>query len=295
MRAQNDQIDIINLSNYGFNSWQENVQIAKYLNSEKSHDDLPNLKMVASLGGIQDFWAFVNLLNRTDSNGKIKELSEFHQANGLMSIKNVEQEFFLQKFDKSSRGNILAGLNIFIKSLITNITSNSFSYGYYQKFFENKKLSNDKKYLNKDSQDSISKSISELITKKLNITQKEYLLKKNIVIDSTLRNIKSMMALNEKDSILFVYLPTKFGHTPVQYDIEKRFKIKELNIADLHLLEKDYRNSLIKNLSGIQNLNVFDLSFKGRHNWFYDESHYSEKGHEEISNLLLPIFLKVIN
>ena len=46
---KDELIDIVNLSNHGFNSWQENVQLVKYFNSNNNFYDLPNIKLVASL------------------------------------------------------------------------------------------------------------------------------------------------------------------------------------------------------------------------------------------------------
>ena len=61
---KDQMIDIVNLSHHGYNSWQENVQLVKYLNSNNNFNDLPNIKLVASIGGIQDLWGFINFLDR---------------------------------------------------------------------------------------------------------------------------------------------------------------------------------------------------------------------------------------
>ena len=47
LREKDDSIDILNLSFNGFNSWQENIQVARYFNSETNHIDLPsNIELI---------------------------------------------------------------------------------------------------------------------------------------------------------------------------------------------------------------------------------------------------------
>ena len=61
LRDEDKSIDVVNLSFYGFNSWQENVELVRYLNSNSNHNDLPDPYLVASVGGIQDFWDFIDI------------------------------------------------------------------------------------------------------------------------------------------------------------------------------------------------------------------------------------------
>ena len=62
-----------------------------------------------------------------------------------------------------------------------------------------------------------------------------------------------MSTLNNNNKMLFVYLPTKFGHKEDQLNNNKRYNYKNiLNSKDLYILEKDYRESLIKKLKGIK-------------------------------------------
>ena len=47
IRKKDGKIDVVNLSGYGFNSWQENIQIARYFNAEVNHNDLPsNIELI---------------------------------------------------------------------------------------------------------------------------------------------------------------------------------------------------------------------------------------------------------
>ncbi len=283
---KNESIDIVNLSYYEFNSWQENVQLVKYLNSNSNFYDLPNIKLVASVGGIQDFWGFINFLD----NNKNEMMNDFHFANGFMSLKNMKQVKFINLFNKASDGNVITSLKIFINSIMQNIQKNSYSFSYLQLM---------KKQLNKSEptlqmRNIQSTSISEVLLKKLNISMEEYNQKKSTFIKSVVRNYKSMIAMNSGNKFLFIYLPTKFSFTNQQENIAERYKISNLNISDLHLLESDYRFSLIKSLNKLENLNTYDLANKGSLDWFIDESHYTIKGHEEISKLIIPIFSEVL-
>ena len=97
LRSDNNQVDFINLSNNGYNSWQELVEVSRYLNSSSTKPELPKLEIIASLGGIQDFWDFLDLLNM-----KNFPMEEYYKANGLMSwsFRNGE---FLENINQSQR------------------------------------------------------------------------------------------------------------------------------------------------------------------------------------------------
>ena len=119
LRKKDKSIDIINLSFYGFNSWQENVELNRYLNSYSNHSDLPSVELVASIGGIQDFWDFIELLYNKNTN--------YYKANGLMSWKdsNKQYEIFYKNSYEAMHGNIQLGAKVFFQSIISNIKKNS--------------------------------------------------------------------------------------------------------------------------------------------------------------------------
>ena len=50
----------------GFNSWQEHAETTRYLNSSFLYQDLPDINLIVSFGGIQDFWNFLRLLVNED-------------------------------------------------------------------------------------------------------------------------------------------------------------------------------------------------------------------------------------
>ena len=70
--------------------------------------------------------------------------------------------------------------------------------------------------------------LSKIISDKIDISPSEYSRKKNIVIKSVARNMRSMQLLNNKGKFLFVYLPTRFSFTLNQNNIESSLKISPL-------------------------------------------------------------------
>ena len=131
--------------------------------------------------------------------------------------------------------------------------------------------------------------LKNIIKNKIKITPDEYYNKRNYVISVTERNIKSMKESVPDNNFLFIYLPTRITIKD-QYNINDRYKYKNLNIRDLHIIEKDYRNALISKLSTLKNLKFINIGDEGYYDWFIDESHFSLKGHQEITKLLQPIF-----
>ena len=292
LREKDETIDIINLSTNGFNSWQENVQLAKYFNSSSNFNDLPNLKLIASIGGIQGFWDFITLLNNDDSTMK-----SFHMANGLMSVKHKGQDYYVNLAVDASKGHVKSGLKILYDSIAmyvnrsyTNQYLNSIKFK-IERSFKRKSNTDDKKLiLNQEIKNFKSKSISDVISKKLLISKDEYDEKKSISIQSIVRNYRSMITYNPEGEFIFIYLPTKFSFSKNQSNISERYKLNNLNVLDFHFLEADFRSSLIKALNKIKNLKVYDLADRGSFDWFLDESHFTKKGHKEITAILFPIF-----
>ena len=133
---------------------------------------------------------------------------------------------------------------------------------------------------------------------KFKISPEIYKQKKDIAVQSVVRNIRSISAIKGDENILFVYLPTKFGFSEIQNNVEKRDIYREmsnLNIYDLGVLERDYRESLLEELSFVNGIKIVNLASKGSYSWFYDESHFTKLGHKEIAKNLLPIFADVLD
>ena len=285
IRKRDESIDIVNLSFYDMNSWQENIELVRYFNSESNHKDLPsNIKLIASIGGIQDFWSFIDLLYIDPY-----DMNNYAYANGLLKS-DLSLNYFNDSY-KAFEGDINSGLKIFIISLTNSIRTNSNIYRLVNGLFSRIKGSNQSEDLLSTDQIKLSKIISD----KINISSSEYYRRKDLAIKSVARNMKSMQSLNSEGKFLFVYLPTRFGFTPNQKNISNRVKYKnKLNVSDLHLLEKDYKNSLIDYLSAIEGIEVFNVSTTAEDNWFYDESHFSALGHEKIANNLTIKFLEIL-
>ena len=294
LRENKKNIDIVNLSFYNFNSWEEKVELNRYIISQANHNDLPKEHLVASIGGIQDFWGFIeSLYNEKNLNDK------YHKAGGLMTWKNRNQPFvdFYKESYKASQGNIFSGFGILLDSVFTFAKQNSNTLEIVRRFKDNKFNNTNSTYREPDNFNEIANDkllLSNILNKKIKITSEEYLSKKNYVIDSTERNIKSMIASIPNKKFLFIYLPTRIT-IKNQFNLKNRYKFKALNIRDLHIIEKDYRKSLISKLSALKNIEVINIGDKGDYDWFTDESHFSLKGHQEITNLLQPIFLKNLN
>ena len=289
IREKDESVDIINLSYYGMNSWEENIELARYFNSESNHKDLPSdISLIASIGGVQDFWRFIDLLYIST-----EDMNNYSYANGMQKQKNFTLNYFKDTY-KALTGNISSGLKIFIISITNNIRSKSNMYrlvkGVSVKGFFSKKNRINK---SKDTFTDQNK-LPQIIADKIGISPSEYYRRKDISVKSVTRNMKSMQSLNSKGKFLFVYLPTRFGFTPNQYNIDDRIKYNsKLNVSDLYFLEKDYKNSLIDHLS-VEGIKVINISSTAEDNWFYDESHYSAIGHKKISSLISPIFLKLL-
>ena len=285
----NKEIDLINLSFYNFNSWEEKVELNRYIISQPNHIDLPKVNFVASLGGIQDYWGFIETLhNENNINNK------YYKAGGLMTWKNRNQPFddFYKESYKASQGNIFSGIGILVDSILTFVKENSNTIEIVRRFKDRKFNSLDLNYGNIEDFNQIKNHetlLGNIIKNKIKISHEEYLNKKNHVITSTERNIKSIVSSIPNNKFLFVYLPTRIT-VKDQYNIKNRYKYKDLNIKDLHIIEKDYRNSLVSKLSALKNIKVVNMGEEGRYDWFMDESHFSLKGHQEITKLLLPIF-----
>ena len=285
----NKPIDIINLSFYNFNSWEEKVELNRYIISQANHFDLPEVSLIATLGGIQDYWGFIETLH---NNNNLND--NYYKAGGLMTWKNRNQPFvdFYKESYKASQGNIFSGIGILLDSVLTFVKDNSNTIEIVRRFKDRKFNSQNLNYEDFEDFNQIANHdnlLEKIIKNKIKISPEEYLNKKNYVINSTERNIKSVVASFPNNKFLFVYLPNRIT-VKDQFNLKNRYSYKDLNIKDLHIIEKDYRNSLITKLSALKNIKVVNMGEKGNYDWFMDESHFSLKGHQEITKLLLPIF-----
>ena len=303
LRNENPKIDLVNAAYAGFNTWQEHVETFRYLNSEPFNDDLPRLRLIVSFGGIQDFWNFIRLLSRNDG-----KRNEYSFANGMMIDKNnIEYINFLTS---SSLGNIRSGFIAFLNSIrkssnflsyIDNLRSkNKFKPGTYEK-----------KQLTINLETKIkNKNLKEVLEQRLNLDFAEYQKIKNYAIQSTLRNISSTSNLNLDSKYIYVYAPNYFSSlsekqlksNDYKYLIGIKhlignpvFPLKILE-REMHLIEKDYRETLLSEMRRNKKIKSIDYSQKAENtNWFIDYSHFTEFAASELASMLAIEILDIKN
>ena len=295
LRMKDPSIDLINAAYSGFNTWQEHVETFRYLNSEPFNDSLPEADLILSFGGIQDFWNFLRLLSNFN-NDKEKKYSF---ANGMMiNESNIEYINFLTS---SSLGNIKSGIFAFLNSIKSS--SKLFSHfdylasiktikpGVYEKIqFTIDIQPNDK-----------NKNLKEIINSRFNMEFQEYEKIKNYAIKSTLRNIVATSNLGVDSRYIYVYAPNYFSSLSKdqlnsnhhKYLIGTKhlvgnptFPLQILE-REMFLIEKDYRETLLREIKNEKNIIFLDYSQKAEAtNWFLDYSHFTEFAASEVSSKL---------
>ena len=303
LRNENPKIDLVNAAYAGFNTWQEHVETFRYLNSEPFNDDLPRLRLIVSFGGIQDFWNFIRLLSGNDG-----KRNEYSFANGMMIDKNnIEYINFLTS---SSLGNIRSGFIAFSNSI--RKSSNFLSY------IDNLRSKNkvkpgtyEKKQLTINLETKIkNKNLKEVLEQRLNLDFAEYQKIKNYAIQSTLRNISSTSNLNLDSKYIYVYAPNYFSSlsekqlksNDYKYLIGIKhlignpvFPLKILE-REMHLIEKDYRETLLSEMRRNKKIKSIDYSQKAENtNWFIDYSHFTEFAASELASMLAIEVLDIKN
>ena len=303
LRNENPKIDLLNAAYAGFNTWQEHVETFRYLNSEPFNDDLPALKLIVSFGGIQDFWNFIRLLSQNDG-----KRNEYSFANGMMiDQNNIEYINFLTS---SSLGNIRSGFIAFLNSIrkssnflsyIDNLRSkNKVKPGMYEK----RQLTiNSKSYIKNNN-------LRELLEKRFNLDFEDYEKIKNYAIQSTLRNISSTSNLNLDIKYIYVYAPNYFSSLSEKQlksnDHKYLIGIKhlignptfplEILEREIHLIEKDYRETLLSEMRKNKRIKTIDYSQKAENtNWFIDYSHFTEFAASKLSSMLAIEILDIKN
>ena len=96
--------------------------------------------------------------------------------------------------------------------------------------------------------------------------------------------------MNNGNQLIYVYLPTTISSKDWTKEANSNFKYKNLNLKELHLIENDYRESLINELSQINNIRILNMAGMGNDDWFTNISNYTAKGHSEIAQELVSFF-----
>ena len=303
LRSFNPKIDLINAAYAGFNTWQEHVETFRYLNSEPFNDDLPSLGLIVSFGGIQDFWNFMRLLSK---NNEIRE--EYSFANGMMIDKNNIQ--YINFLTSNSQGNLRSGLIAFLNSIRKN--SNFLSY-IDDLRFKNKVKPGiyEKKQLTINLEANIkNRNLREVLEQRLNLDYEEYEKIKNYSIKSTLRNISATANINLDSKYIYVYAPNYFSSLSEKQLKSNDYKyligikhlignpIFPLKILEreMHLIEKDYRETLLSAIKRNKKIELIDYSQKVENtNWFLDYSHFTEFAASKLSSMLAIEILDIKN
>ena len=303
LRNINPKIDLVNAAYSGFNTWQEHVETFRYLNSEPFNDYLPSLDLIVSFGGIQDFWNFMRLLSEND-----EKRNEYSFANGMMINKNnIEYVNFLTS---SSLGNIKSGFITFLNSI--KKSSNFLSYlNDFRSINKVKPGTYEKKQLTINVETKIkNKNLKEVLEQRLNLDFSEYQKIKNYAIQSTLRNISSTANLDLDNKYIYVYAPNYFSSLSKKQLNGQNYKyligIKHLVgnpifppkilEREMYLIEKDYRETLAKEIEKNKKIIYFDYSLKAESSsWFLDYSHFNEFAASKLSSELANDIFEVID
>ena len=302
LRNENPKIDLINAAYAGFNTWQEHVETFRYLNSEPFNDDLPPLGLIVSFGGIQDFWNFIRLLSKNNGNKY-----EYSFANGMMIDKNNID--YINFLTSSSLGNIRSGFIAFSNSI--RKSSNFLTYIDYLKSrnkikpgtYENKQLT-----INLET-NLKNKNLKEVLEHRLNLDYEEYEKIKNYSIQSTVRNISSTANLNLDNKYIYVYAPNYFSSLSEKQLNGNNFNyligIKHL-VGDpsfppkilereMYLIEKDYRQTLSKEIKKNSKIIYIDYSQEAESSWFLDYTHFTEFAASKLSSKLAKEIIELIS
>ena len=303
LRNENPKIDLINAAYAGFNTWQEHVETFRYLNAEPFNDDLPSLGLIVSFGGIQDFWNFIRLLSKNN-----QDRNEYSFANGMMIDQNNID--YINSLTNSSLGNIRSGFIAFLNSI--RLSSNFLSYidnlSYGNKV---KPGTYEKKQLTINLENNIkNKNLREVLDQRLNINYKEYEKIKNYAIQSTIRNICATANLNLDSKYIYVYAPNYFSSLSLKELNGQNYKyligIKHLIgepifppkilEREMSLIERDYRETLSKEIKKNKKIIFFDYSLKAEDSsWFLDYSHFNQFAASKLSSKLARDILEVLN
>ena len=298
-KLEKDNYKVINLAFSSFNSWMENAELNRYLNFYKGDKNLPSPEVVISLGGIQDFWRFVNNLENRVSNN----YSFYKDSYGLM----MSDRFIKYSTDIFSvmEGNILNSFEVLFSSIKVNFLKNSSSAQLLRELknnlitkkeitlkdrFSNMEISN-KEYKKKINASQLITEINK--SNNIKISSERYIYLRNLSIDSLVRNLKSNIAILDKKKFVYVYSPSMLSTLPVDPKYREILLLTpDKSVFDfytLQLIENDYRKNLLNKISSIENLYLLDYSqiINNSHSsYFNDNSHFTDKGHELVSEKL---------
>ena len=309
LRQTYPSIDVVNTSFSGFNSWQEHVEIARYMNSSPLHNDLPDINLVLSLAGVQDFWTFMGLITDTGNESR----KNYKKANGTMiSLWTIS---FTDIFTKAYEGSPFHGFKVFYTSLFTYIQEKTHTHYYIKKLvgadrglieitkgeikniFSNEKKSEEISNNSFEKNEFIELNLQEIVNKKLLISFEEYLKIRDYSINSVIRNIRATNALINDIPYVYMYSPTRFNS-----EISKREELSQnvryknnLTMSDFQKLERDFREELLLRISSIKGIKVIDYAgIANYETWFLDNTHLNAYGQKKLAELIYDDTIEII-
>ena len=145
---------------------------------------------------------------------------------------------------------------------------------------------------------------------RLNLDFVEYEKIKNYAIKSTLRNISSNANLDLDNKYIYVYAPNYFSSLSDEQLNGQNYKyligIKHLVgnpifppkilEREMYLIEKDYRETLSKEIAKNRKIIYFDYSLEAEStSWFLDYSHFTEFAASKLSSKLSEDIVDIMN
>jgi hypothetical protein len=297
---RNDQfnIDVVNISFSGYSSWQEHIEIARYLNSAPIKNNLPKVKLLISLGAIQDFYNLIDLMRyKNDAFRK-----EYLNANGIMT--KIDTIKYTQDFLNANEGSPISGFKIFIDSISAYLQKKSHSYYYLSNIYPFKK--NPISFLKYQVKGIVGRekweefrgrkvfkqqyglNFEQILEEKFLTSPSDYLVLRDYLISSVVRNIKATKGLIGDIPYIYVYSPTVFN-SEVEGNILKKviYSHNKLTLEDIQKLEKDFRDELLAKIKMIPGIRVIDYAGKANYKtWFTDFTHLNGNGHQKMYELL---------
>lgn len=305
LRNEKLNVDVVNVSFLGYNLWQEHVEITRYLNSSPIHDDLPNINLVISTGGIQDFLNFVELLGT----GRLMRAKEYLNANGMMQ--NIFTLKYVDQISLAKRGSVSYGFKAFLNSISAYWQLNSHTQYYLKELrFQTKEIVagligrnrwerlRGIKKLNLLDENKIKYGLTleEIVNQKYKIKLEKYLEIRDYSINSAVRNIKATKALLGDTKYVYLYTPTSFN-SDINEDKARDLIDREMGITlgDYQKLENDFRKEFLKKVTALPEVIVLDYSGMADTNtWFSDYTHLNLYGEKKFSELIYPEVSKLV-
>tara|TARA_B100000886_G_C20420724_1_gene491435 strand:+ start:2014 stop:3288 length:1275 start_codon:yes stop_codon:yes gene_type:complete len=290
-----DDIDVVNLSFYQFNSWMIHTEIMRYFNSHKNNSDLPNPKLVINFGGLQDFWRLLFYMKQLNE----EDINNYNFAKGFML--DIDLINYINNASEGLQGDLKVSTKNYMHSIFEFWRKYTYSGDFVEKLRESFWTFKEEKIENQYLVNSKNREVTleELLIRNFDINLQNYQKIRNEFISSCIRNIKASSSAIEPIKYVYVYAPTRFTNFK---DIEDSKKIIRpgknisLTFEEISLLKNDFKNHFLNELSKIKSVKLIDYStLEVSSNWFIDFSHYNRLGHKKIGEKLSSEVIELLN